>query len=196
MKPKTIASIVAIVAVASLLSFAIPKGWQKSGSAEDKYEMGLWKIGGHDSSKACGVIRASKKNYDIGEYGSLIQKVSSQRYLGKRIRFTGFMKSRAVTGWAGFFVRADNEDDKKPLTFDNMHDRPVKGTTDWKAYTIELDVPFNASKVTFGALLHGEGQVWFDDISIEVTGNSSITADYVKCDTSLRREPENISFEQ
>lgn len=196
MKTKIFNSIVWITVAILLWSFMVPRGWQKSGTAEDKYEMGLWKIGGHDSSKACGVIRSAKKNYDPIDYGSLIQKVSSQKYLDKRIRLTGYMKSRSVTEWAGFFLRADNEDDKKPLTFDNMHDRPVKGTTDWKAYTIELDVPFNSSKVTFGALLHGEGQIWFDDITIEIIGNSTIKAEYVKCDTSLRRQPENTNFEQ
>ena len=186
------ACILAVVAL--LLSFTIPKGWQASGE-EDKYEMGLWKVGGHDSSKSCGVIRASKKVYEPGEHGSMIQKLSSQKYLGKRIRMTGFMKSRSATK-AGFMLRADTDEDKKPLTFENMRDRQVKGTTDWKEYSLEVDVPNNASKITFGAYLTGEGQIWFDDINIEIVGNATITATYVVCDTSLRRAPENLNFEQ
>lgn len=179
-----------------LCSFIVPRAWQVSGSAPEKYEIGLWKIGGREGSKACGMIRSSKKTYEPDEYASMIQKVSSQQYLGKRIKLTGYMKSRAVTAWAGFFLRADTDEDKKPLTFDNMHDRPIKGTTDWKAYTIELDVPNNSSKITFGALLHGDGQIWFDDVSIEIIGNSTIQANYVMCDTSLRRTPQNTDFEQ
>ncbi|MBC7553881.1 MAG: hypothetical protein H7257_07870, partial [Taibaiella sp.] len=178
-----------------LISFIVPKGWQKSGPAENKYEIGLWKVGGNNDSKMCGVIRSGDKNYYPDDYGSMMQKVSSQQYLGKRVRLTGFMKSRAVTAWAGFYLRADNEDSKEPLTFDNMHDRPITGNTVWKEYKIELDVPYNASKIAFGALLHGEGQIWFDDLKLEIVGESTIKADYVKCDTTLKRVPENLDFE-
>ncbi len=187
----------ALVAIAILaLSFVVPKGWKKSGSAEQKYEMGVWKVGGHDSSKACGVIRASKEDYFGEDYGSLMQTISSQRYLGKRIRMTGYMKTKGVTMWAGFYVRVDKEDAKEPLSFDNMADRHIVGSTNWTQYKIEVDVPFNASKIAFGARLHGPGQIWFDDISFEEIGNSTIKAETVLCDTSLKRIPENLDFEQ
>ncbi len=195
MKKKWLNVLLAIMTVTILWSFITPKGWQASGDAEDKYEMGLWKIFGHDSSRSCGVIRAVKKVYEPGEHGSLIQKISSQRYLGKHIKMTGFMKSRSATK-AGFMLRADTDEDKKPLAFDNMRDRQVKGTTDWKEYSLEIDVPNNSSKITLGAYLTGEGQIWFDDITIEIVGNATIAADYVKCDTSLPREPFNLNFEQ
>lgn len=178
-----------------LMAFAIPKGWQPSGSAADKYEIGVWKAGGYDTSKNCGVIRSNKKVYDRGEYGSLIQKLSSQRYLGKRIKLTGWMKTRSVEAWAGFFLRADVEDENKPVTFDNMHDMHVVGNTNWKEYNIELDVPVNASKIVFGARLHGAGTIWFDNVQLQIIGESTLTSNYVKCDTSLKREPENLDFE-
>lgn len=178
-----------------LCAFTLPKGWQPSGSAADKYEIGLWKAGGYDTTKNCGVIRSNKKVYDRGEYGSMIQKLSSQRYLGKRIRLSGYMKTRGVTAWAGFFLRADVADDNKPVTFDNMHDMHVTGNTNWKEYNIELDVPVNASKIVFGARLHGEGMILFDNVKLETIGEATLTSDYVKCDTSLKREPENLDFE-
>ncbi len=195
MRKKLVFGLLAMVVVTMLLSFIMPAGWQASGGSEDKYEMGWWKVWGHDSSKFCGVIRSSKKVYEPGEHGSLIQKISSQRYLGKRIKMTGFMKSRTATK-AGFMLRADTDEDKKPLAFENMRDRQVRGTTDWKEYSLEIDVPNNTSKITLGAYITGEGQIWFDDINIEIVGNSTIAADYVKCDTSLRREPLNLNFEQ
>lgn len=196
MVPKFIRVSVLIILAFSLLSFIVPKGWQISGSADEKYDIGLWKIGGHDSSKNCGVIRSNKTDYFESDYGSLIQKISSQKYLGKRIRMTGFMKSRSVKAWAGFYLRADKEDVKEPLAFATMQDTPVKGTTDWAPYKLEIDVPLNASKIVFGAVLHGQGQVWFDDLNFEVVGNSAIKADYVLCDTSLSREPLNLDFEK
>jgi hypothetical protein len=190
--------ILLLVTAIAFFSFLVPKGWRISGSAPEKYEIGVFKINGHNASKACGVIRASKKDYFEEEYASLIQTISSQRYLGKRIRLTGYMKSRSVTGWAGFFLRVDNDASKErePLSFDNMHDRPVKGTADWTKYTIDLDVPMNGSKITFGALLHGAGMVWFDDITLEEIGEAPKEATIVRCDTSLSREPVNADFEQ
>lgn len=184
-----------LLAATVLLSFLVPKGWRISGSAPEKYEIGLFRINGHSGSKACGVIRSSRKEYFEEEYASLIQTISTQRYLGKKVRLTGFIKSRNVTAWAGFFIRVDNDASKEPLTFDNMHDRPVKGNTDWTKYSIDLDVPLNGSKITFGALLHGAGMIWFDDLSIEEIGESSVKANMVMCDTSQKRAPENMDFE-
>ena len=187
-----------LAAATALLSFLVPKGWRISGSAPEKYEVGVFKINGHNGSKACGVIRAAKKDYFDEEYASLIQTISSQRYLGKRIKLTGYMKTRGVTGWAGFFLRVDDNASKErePLAFDNMHDRPVKGITDWTPYSIELNVPMNGSKITFGALLHGAGIVWFDDVTIEEIGEGPKEAALVRCDTSLSREPVNGDFER
>ena len=188
-------SVLLLISAVTALSFIEPKGWHISGSAPEKYEIGLFKVNGHEG-KACGIIRASKKGYFNDEYGSLMQVISSQKFLGKKIRMTGYMKSIGVTQWAGFYLRADKEDSKEPLTFDNMRDRPVTGNTKWTQYKIELDIPLNASKIAFGAHLRGPGQIWFDDINFEVIGNSTIQATEVICDTSKKREPENLDFEQ
>ena len=82
------------------------------------------------------------------------------------------MKSQGVADWAGFWLRVDQEGSEQSLSFDNMHDRPIKGTTDWKKYEIVLDVPNNASNIAFGALLAGTGQIWFANINFEIVDNS------------------------
>jgi len=56
-----------------------------------------------------------------------------------------------------------------------MDDRPIEGTTDWGKYEIVLDVPEGASKIAFGALLSGVGQIWFDDLLIEIVPGSTPT---------------------
>lgn len=178
-----------------LLSFIMPHGWRISGLSPEKYEIGLFKAGGHNGSRNCGVIRASKKDYFSEEYASLIQTISSQRYLGRRIRLSGYMKCRSVTAWAGFFVRVDNDLGKEPLTFDNMHDRAMKGNADWTLKSVEVDVPMNGSKITFGALLHGAGIIFFDNLTIEDIGPSTTVTSQVLCDTSLKRGAENMDFE-
>jgi hypothetical protein len=58
------------------------------------------------------------------------------------------------------------------LAFDNMQNRPIKGTTDWKRYDVVLDVPPEAKALAFGLLLAGNGQIWFDDLRLEVVDRS------------------------
>ena len=41
---------------------------------------------------------------------------------------SGYMKSQDVAGWAGFWFRIDGQG-ARPLAFDNMHGRAVRGTT-------------------------------------------------------------------
>ncbi len=59
---------------------------------------------------------------------------------------TGYLKSDSVNGWTGLWLRVDNADNQ-PLSFDNMYDRGITGTTAWTKYEIILDVPDNASNL-------------------------------------------------
>ena len=46
----------------------------------------------------------------------------------------------------------------------------MKGTTDWTRYEIVLDVPEAGQQIAMGLILDGPGQVWMDDLKIEVVG--------------------------
>lgn len=88
---------------------------------------------------------------------------------GKRIRLSGYIKTDGVTnGFAGLWLRVDGASGL--LAFDNMHDRGVTGTTDWKRYVIELPVAADAKNINFGAIFPGSGTAWFDGLSVEVDG--------------------------
>src|SRR5215467_10264895 len=88
---------------------------------------------------------------------------------GKRIHYSGYIKTRDVsTGFAGLWWRVDGK--SGVLAFDNMQNRGVTGTTDWKKYDIELPVAPEATNINFGAILPGNGTAWFDGLSIELDG--------------------------
>jgi hypothetical protein len=55
--------------------------------------------------------------------------------------------------------------------FDNMQSRPLKGTTDWQSYDIVLEVPSDATSISFGVLLTGPGSVWISNSSFEKVGS-------------------------
>ncbi|MEJ7739638.1 MAG: hypothetical protein WKF97_19610 [Chitinophagaceae bacterium] len=90
------------------------------------------------------------------------------------------MKSKDVSDWAGFWMRVDRADTTligdsvaiNVLSFDNMDDRSIKGTTEWKRYEVVLDVPSNAAGLAFGAILIGTGQIWFDNLNFETVDKS------------------------
>ena len=95
---------------------------------------------------------------------------------GKKIRFGGQIKTEGVTGgFAGLWWRVDGE--SGVLAFDNMSDRGPRGTTSWKRYEIELDVPAEITNINFGVLLTGEGTAWFDELAVEVDGEPFEHAD-------------------
>jgi hypothetical protein len=123
-----------------------------------------------------------------------MQNSLPDKYLGKRVRMTGVLKSKDVSDWAGFWFRVDRAGSKNTLAFDNMHDgnedRSIKGTTEWKKYEIVLDVPNQATNLAYGALLSGTGQIWFTNINFEIVDNTVKTTD-IKNST-----PTNLNFEK
>lgn len=177
-----------------LLSFVTPTGWFNAGSKPKSYEMGIDKGSGQDGKNAATIKSIDKK---IDGFGTLMQQSKPDKFLGKRVRMTGFVKSENVLNWAGIWLRVDETGSKQPLSFDNMSDRPIKGTTDWAKYEIVLDVPSNASLIAYGALLGGTGQIWFDNISFEVVGDNIPTTGSVKGKKSATQdEPTNLDFEK
>ncbi|MCK7516664.1 MAG: hypothetical protein MZV64_02535 [Ignavibacteriales bacterium] len=68
-------------------------------------------------------------------------------------------------------MRIDGESNQQ-LGFDNMRDRAIKGTTDWKKYEIVLDIPENSTTINYGVLLGGDGKVWFDNFELKEVDKS------------------------
>jgi erythromycin esterase-like protein len=88
---------------------------------------------------------------------------------GHRVHYSGYIKTEDVTeGYAGLWWRVDGK--TGVLAFDNMQDRGVKGTTEWKRYEITLPVAADTTNINFGALMPGNGTAWFDSLAIELDG--------------------------
>ncbi len=159
--------------------------WIKRGSDPNKYEMGIDSTIQHNGKN---VMTIKSIDQEITGFGSFMQNSKPEKYIGKRIRMTGYMKSKDVTDWAGFWLRVDEANSEQFLSFDNMQGRAIKGTTDWRKYEIVLDVPDNASNIAFGALIAGTGQIWFDNLNFEIVDKSIGT-------TGIRKR-EDSEFEE
>ena len=133
-----------------------PPGWHVAGSARAAYVAGVDPNVAR-SGKPSGYLKSNQRRID--GFGTLMQKVAPQRYSGGRIRLSCHLKTKAVADWAGLWCRVDHLTSAEPLAFDNMEDRPIKGTTPWTECAVVLDVPAAASNIAFGVLLSGNGTV-------------------------------------
>ena len=123
-----------------------------------------------------------------------MQTIKAENYLGKRLRLSGYIKSEDVEGWSGMWMRIDGENYMQ-MGFDNMRNRPIKGTSDWKKYEIVLDIPPDSKSINYGVLLNGDGKVWFDDFKLEeVDDNVPVTN--IVSEKMIPDQPVNLDFEE
>ncbi|MBS1560258.1 MAG: hypothetical protein JSS89_01500 [Bacteroidetes bacterium] len=177
--------------------------WRVVGSQNSSYEFGIDKSVAQEG-KASASIRSIKDT--INGFGAFMQTCQPGQYLGHRVRMTGFVKTTNVSGYASQWFRVDC--DTVMVSFDNMHDggsdRSIKGTSDWARYAIVLDVPPNATSLSYGALLSGTGQIWFDNVAFEIVDTTVSTTgifipsheQHVRKENSAFTRPLNLDFEK
>jgi hypothetical protein len=162
-------------------------GWMLAGDAPSDFAIAVdpaVKKAGHASGTIRSVIDKPKG------FGTLMQQSAPTSYLGKRLKLSAMIKSENVASWAGLWMRIDGSG-KRSLAFDNMQNRPIKGTTDWTRYDVVLDVASEATNLAFGVLLDGPGQVWIDDITFTV-----VKATVPVTGSDQKKRPQNLDFEQ
>ena len=167
------------------------KGWFLAGSNPELYEIGTEMDAQRNGT--VGFLKSTSKKISKKGFGTIMQQFTPKDYLGKRVKLSGSIKSSGVEDWAGMWMRVDGNT-KKALSFDNMQDRPIKGTTGWKKYEIILDVPAESRLVAYGVLVSGPGAVWLDDFVFEVLAKDSETTN--KSRGMKPSSPTNTDFEQ
>lgn len=166
----------------------LPKGWFRAGSTPNAYDMGV-QVGDRHPGDRNAFIRSQPKE---GGFGTLMQTIDASAYHGKRMRLSGYLRARDATS-AAMWMRLDGSG-PRVVGFDNMSDRSLRGTTDWKRCDIVLDVPDSAKTIAFGFLLEGKGEVLADDFHLEEVGKDvAVTG---KTEQSLPAAPVNLDFAQ
>lgn len=165
----------------------IPQGWMAAGSNPQDYEFTLDAKTFHSGS-ASGLLK-SKKEKPQG-FGTLMQEFLAENYRGKRMKFSAFVKTEHVEGWSGLWMKVEGAGHDS-LGFDNMKNRAITGTQEWKKYDVILDVPQESRLIAFGILLSGSGKVWIDDITFE----EALTDEVTDMEKPLPRNPTNLNFQ-
>ena len=153
------------------------KDWIVTGSAPEKYQACIDTEIFHMGTKSATLFSVTDDIFEQ-EFGTIMQQISAKNYIGKRICFTGFVKTKSVEQWCGLWFRIDGKSGTM-LKFDNMQSRPISGTTEWNHYSCVLDVPKNGEILNLGILVCGKGQVWLDNVCLDEVDKNIPTTDFI-----------------
>lgn len=168
-------------------------GWLMTGTDPQKYQMSIDYETYHTGTRSA-TIKSVANEFEAGDFITIMQQFSSRNFLGKRVRLSGFIKTRDISAWCGLWMRLDNAVGSA-LKLDNMQTRPIVGTTEWNHYSCVLDVPENAAIINIGVLMFGSGQVWLDNIGFQEVDRNTPTTDFTP-EEIFPDYPQNLSFEE
>jgi len=104
-------------------------------------------------------------------FGAIYQQVPAVAHRGRTLRLAAWLRTvdarGSATGGGGVLLLQAMQGGA-PLAWNHMKDTPVKGSTPWTRHAIELQVPANAEAIELGAMLHGPGTLWLDDVELVV----------------------------
>jgi hypothetical protein len=101
-----------------------------------------------------------------GEFGSLMQRCLAGSIAASEVMLEGQLRSKQIEQWAGLWLRADGVEN--PLFFENMSNRPIRGSTPWTTYTIIARLPTETTWLNYGIVLQGRGTLWADNLRVMV----------------------------
>jgi hypothetical protein len=167
------------------------ESWFMAGSHPKEYEPGI-DTNITYNGKNSGCIKSIVEN--PAGFGTLMQMFKATDYQNKRMRFSAVVKSEGLDDWAGLWMRIDGPGEGTSLGFDNMENRPIKGTSDWQKYEITLDVPRESTYIAFGILLSRAGQAWLSDVRFEEVGTNVPVTNLQQSKVAFPDKPGNLDF--
>jgi hypothetical protein len=194
MRILSFAALLALLTAPAAAISGFPPGWGGGGRGMQDYEFGTAPTQGATGKQAAYV--KAKPQAATGGFGTMTQCIRADNYLGKRLRFSGRLKTVAASA-GQLWMRVDGAPAAegglpRMLAFYNMADRPVTGTAAWQRYDVVLDVPGQAKSICYGFFLAGgRGEVWADALKLEPVGR-----DVPVSVMQAPKAPVNLGFDQ
>lgn len=173
------APLAAVLLVASAAPLAPLNGWSSgsTGKTSKAYLMGIDNSVQFQGQRSISV-QSQEGLVEANSHGGVIQ--SAFGYQGRRVRFSGWMRSADVKQWAGAFVRVDAEgterffgSGRQDVRAEDLPFGAGSGTSQdrWTEVSIVADVPDTpTAMVSMGAMVVGEGKVWLSAMRFEEVG--------------------------
>lgn len=153
----------------SVYADEVPDGWKKWGA---EYEAGVDNKIYYSAPKSYFVnSNANATDKTVGEVNT---QTDEKIYRGKRIKLSANLRvSKEVTGrtaGAAIYIQMYDSSGSKMIMggFDcYTWDKP----NNWRNCSVVLDVPENTKILYYAYKIFGKGQVWADDISLDIVSN-------------------------
>lgn len=173
----------------------LPQSWEMFSHSPRQFLASREETQSHQGV-GCGRL-LSQGTVSSKQWASLLQKIDAKAYRGRRLTLRGYLKGDSVKGWAGLWLRIDGPNEET-LGFENSDKTPIRGTTDWTPYLIEMDVPLKAQEIHFGLLLAGGGDVRIDTLELTSSGPTKPAQPIISHlrARALPSEPSNLDFEK
>jgi len=144
-----------------------PEGWFSIQHAGDlSYTFKL------DTTNPHGGLRSVRiDNVGPEPFGAIYQQLPAAAHRGRKLRLAAWLRTDDARGsmtGGGAVLMLQAMHGGAPVASNHMQDAPVKGSTGWKRHAVELAVPADADQIEAGAMLHGPGTLWLDDVELVV----------------------------
>jgi hypothetical protein len=188
------APIVAWLMIASAATIEKPMYWSYSstGQGSDMYQMGVDTSVSLNGKPALTVLGTGTNTV---AYGDAHQYVAGSGYVGKRVRFSGMLRTASVDQWAGVYMFAGSYNQRMLDTLAMPSGVGKRGTdAQWQPVSVVLDMPQDVETIRMGLIMVGNGQAWLSDLKFEEVGTDvPVTTSKVEVDTAtVLRERENF----
>jgi hypothetical protein len=107
--------------------------------------------------------------------GGLAKAIYGQFYRDKKVSVSAYMNVDkmplgAILGVTVYYLDANGDHVTTPIS-DSVQVLPAtSGAKGWQRIEATVNVPDRASVLTFGIAANGDGEVWIDDVQIDILG--------------------------
>ena len=170
-----------------------PLRWVKWGSTPQDYRAGL---SHHVFHRRAPSLFLERKNNGSSGFAQMLQSLSAEKYRGKRVRLSAYLKSKSAD-W--FRLTMVTDVGRSSQRFDGPFSSTSPNAEGWYKVMMVRDIPKETQRIDFGCALKGKGPLWCDDFHLEVVGSDVPLTKTLREKTfekDSRRSIRNLSFER
>lgn len=125
------------------------------------------------NGSASASIAAKDGNVTTLEADVMAQVSRANRFRGKRVKYSGWVRTRKahINAWFSTFLWFRVEDSNGVVIAFQSTPGLAVGDSEWTEHVIVIDVPQEASVLLYGAVIGGAGTFWMDAASISVVAS-------------------------
>jgi C-terminal processing protease CtpA/Prc len=163
------------------------------------YKVVSWQHEGVKVGNKDGIYKSIRTNrshvaagHDPGS-GNILIRLNGENYRNKEFIFKANTRLRKGPGTGHLWFRADKTD-KKAGFFSHTKDRTIK-SADWREHEIKGKIGSDPFQLAFGAFLKGAGELWVDNLSIQIKEGDSWKEVYLNSfeEEDLGQPPVSVS---